>query len=206
MLPLTFKQPFDLDFVTDLYQRLQQHDDTITLILRTKNGRKTENSDKACIGEIRNANNKALFAMNHKEGILHYDKAGSLQEPLLAFLRERQVAQQPVKSDLAIACTGIYIALISIVGLIYANNNEAPMLYMLLLTCLAITIIGLTMLSHAYKPDQHKWSLPAIIVLAIGALPTAPASLLVLPMISTFGQRKLQRLLNQGDPATSVAE
>ncbi|PAU79481.1 hypothetical protein [Halomonas salipaludis] len=206
MLPLTFKQSFDIDFVTDLYQRLQQHDDGITLILRTKSGRKTEDIDKACIGEIRSATNKALFAMNHKEGIVHYDKAGSLQEPLLAFLKERQVAQQPVKGDLATVCTGIYVALISIVGLIYANNNDAPMLYMLLLTCLALTLLGLTMLSHAYKPDQRKWSLPAIIVLAIGALPTAPASLLVLPMISTFGQRKLQRLLKQDEPAASVAD
>ncbi len=60
---------------------------------------------------------------------------------------------------------------------------------------MAFTLSGLALMSYAYRPGQGKWSIPAMVILAIGALPTSPSSLLVLPMIKAFGRAKLHRLL-----------
>ncbi|MBW6392604.1 hypothetical protein [Billgrantia antri] len=54
-------------------------------------------------------------------------------------------------------------------------------------------------MAHAYKEGNETWAIPALGCLGIGALPTAPASLLVLPMMTALGRAKLQRLLQQGD-------
>ncbi len=129
MLPLSFKQAFDIEFVNALYERLQHHDDSLTLILRTKSGRKTDDPSKAGMGEIRNANTKPLFGMNPKEGIVNLKHAGELQVPLLDFLKERGVDQQEVSYDLGIICTVIYVALIVGVGLFYTASNNIEFLY-----------------------------------------------------------------------------
>ncbi|MBF8224439.1 hypothetical protein IHD13_17470 [Halomonas sp. 328] len=91
----------------------------------------------------------------------------------------------------------IYVALIAGVGLFYTSSNNIEFLYPYLLACVAFTLSGLALMSYAYKPGQEKWSIPSMVLLAIGALPTSPSSLLVLPMIKTFGRAKLHRLLNQ---------
>ncbi|WP_230086402.1 hypothetical protein [Halomonas sp. 328] len=182
---------------TALYQDLQHHDASISLVLRTKSGRVVTAPSKAGIGEIRNESNKPLFIMNQKESLVNLKHAGELQAPLLDFLKERGVDQQEVSSDLGIICTMIYVALIAGVGLFYTSSNNIEFLYPYLLACVAFTLSGLALMSYAYKPGQEKWSIPSMVLLAIGALPTSPSSLLVLPMIKTFGRAKLHRLLNQ---------
>ncbi|WP_431024827.1 hypothetical protein [Halomonas sp. H5] len=205
MLPLSFKRAFDIEFVNALYERLQHHDDSLTLILRTKSGRVVTAPSKAGMGEIRNANNKPLFGMNPKEGIVNLKQAGELQAPLLDFLKERGVGQEEVSYDLGIICTVIYVALIAGVGLFYTSNNNIEFLYPYLLACVAFTLSGLGLMSYAYRPGQEKWFIPSMLVLAIGALPTSPSSLLALPMIKTFGRAKLRRLLNQDSEAAKTS-
>ncbi len=107
MLPLSFKTSFDIEFIQSLYDRLVSHDDSLKLIFRTKNGRKTDDPEKAGIGEIRNANNKQLFGMSPKEGIVHTEHAEPLQEPLFAFLKERDIHQQEVTPDIGVACNSL---------------------------------------------------------------------------------------------------
>lgn len=198
MLPLSFKTSFDIEFIQSLYDRLVSHDDSLKLILRTKNGRKTDDPEKAGIGEIRNASNKQLFGMSPKEGIVHTEHAGPLQEPLFAFLKERDIHQQEVTSDIGVACLVLYVVLVAGGGLLYTTHNNVAFLYPYLLGCVASVLSGLALISYAYKPGQKKWSIPAMVLLAIGALPTAPSSLLALPMINYLGRAKLQRVLNQG--------
>lgn len=205
MLPLYFKRDFDIDFVTALYQELQHHDEAVSLVLRTNSGRVVTAPSKAGIGEIRNGRNKPLFIMNQKESLVNLKHAGELQAPLLDFLKERGVGQQEVSSDLGIICTVIYVALIAGVGLFYTTSNNAEALYPFLLACVAFTLSGLALMSYAYKPGQEKWSIPSMVLLAIGALPTSPSSLLVLPMIKTFGRAKLHRLLNQDSEAAKTS-
>ncbi|WP_355662431.1 hypothetical protein [Halomonas salifodinae] len=205
MFPLYFKHDFDIDFVTALYQDLQHHDASISLVLKTKSGRVVTAPSKAGIGEIRNESNKPLFIMHQKESLVNLKHAGELQAPLLAFLKERGVDQQEVSYDLGIICTVIYVALIAGIGLFYTTSNNIEFLYPYLLACLAFTLSGLALMSYAYRPGQEKWSIPAMVVFAIGALPTAPSSLLALPLIKTFGRAKLHRLLSQDGEGTEVS-
>ncbi|EWH00061.1 hypothetical protein [Halomonas sp. BC04] len=205
MLPLSFKKSFDIEFIQSLYDRLQSHDNSLKLVLRTKSGRKTDDPSKARMGEIRNASNKPLFGLHPKEGVVNLGHAGELQAPLLAFLKEQGIDQQEVSSDLGIICIVIYVVLIAGGGLIYTTSNNAEFLYPYLLACVAFVLSGLTLLSYAYKPGQEKWSIPAMILLAIGALPTSPSSLLALPIIKSLGRAKLHRLLNQDGEGAETA-
>lgn len=201
MLPTSFKASFDIQFITGLYQRLREHDDSITLRLRTKAGRKTTDAKKAALGEIRNAGGKMFFGMNGKEGIVHLRKAGSLKDPLLDYLKEEGIDQQEVKNDLAVICVYGYGLLAAGAGYFYYSQNGSPLLFLILLACIACTLLGLALVAHAYKEGNEGWTLPALVCLGIGALPTAPSSLLVLPMVTALGRAKLQRLLRQGDDA-----
>ncbi|GAA0696973.1 hypothetical protein ACK8HJ_02075 [Vreelandella titanicae] len=198
MLPLSFKTSFDIEFIQSLYDRLVCHDDSLKLILRTKNGRKTDDPEKAGIGEIRNASNKQLFGMSPKEGIVHTEHAGPLQEPLFAFLKERDIHQQEVTTDIGVACLLLYVVLVAGGGLLYTTHNNVAFLYPYALACVIFVLSGLALRAYAYKPGQEKWSIPSMVLLAIGALPTAPSSLLTIPMINYLGRAKLQRRLNQG--------
>lgn len=198
MLPLSFKTSFDIEFIQSLYDRLVSHDDSLKLILRTKNGRKTDDPEKAGIGEIRNASNKQLFGMSPKEGIVHTEHAGPLQEPLFAFLKERDIHQQEVTPDIGVACLLLYVVLVAGGGLLYTTHNNVAFLYPYALACVIFVLSGLALRAYAYKPGQEKWSIPSMVLLAIGALPTAPSSLLAIPMINYLGRAKLQRRLNQG--------
>ncbi|WGI24840.1 hypothetical protein QEN58_16145 [Halomonas alkaliantarctica] len=198
MFPLSFKKSFDIEFIQSLYDRLVSHDDSLKLILRTKNGRKTDDPSKAGIGEIRNASNKQLFGMSAKEGIVHTKHAGVLQTPLFDFLKERGIHQQEVSPDTGVACVLLYVVLVAGGGLLYTTHNNVGFLYPYLLGCVASVLLGLALISYAYKPGQKKWSIPAMVLLAIGALPTAPSSLLALPMINYLGRAKLHRVFNQG--------
>ncbi|MGR2738703.1 hypothetical protein ACUY1T_09660 [Billgrantia sp. Q4P2] len=197
MLPLSFKRSFDIEFLQSLYDHLQGHDESLKLVLRTKSGRKTDVPSKAGIGEIRNSSNKPLFGMGPKEGIVHMKHAGELRAPLLAFLKEQGVARQEVSFDTGIICILAYAVLVAGGGLVYTVNNYVEFLYPYILSCLAFVLSGLALMAYSYKPDQEKWVVPSVILLAIGALPTSPASLLTLPMIKSLGRAKLKRLLNQ---------
>lgn len=199
MFPLSFKKSFDIEFVQSLYDRLVYQDDSLKLILRTKSGRKTDDPSDAGIGEIRNARNKPIFMMSAKEGVVHTRHAGVLQGPLLAFLKERDIHQQEVRPDLGIMCVVLYIVLVAGVGLVYTTQNNYEFLYPYLLAFVAFVLAGLALMSHVYKTGQKQWSIPSVVLLAIGALPTAPSSLLVLPMINYLGRAKLQRILNQSE-------
>ncbi|QTP57335.1 hypothetical protein HNO53_00540 [Billgrantia antri] len=205
MLPTSFKASFDVQFITGLYQRLQEHDDSIVLLLRTKAGRKSADPEKASFGEIRNADGKMFFGMNGKEGIVHLKKAGSLGGPLLAYLKEEGVGQQDVTYDLGAMGVCAYAVLVAVVGFFYSSQNYMPLLFLILLACIACTLLGVALMAHAYKEGNEAWAIPALVCLGIGALPTAPASLLVLPMMTALGRAKLQRLLQQGD-GESVTE
>ncbi|UYG03917.1 hypothetical protein OCT51_00740 [Halomonas sp. LR3S48] len=204
MLPISFKTSFDIQFITRLYHRLRENDDSITLLLRTKSGRKTSDLEKAALGEIRNAKGKMFFGMNGKEGIVHLKKAGSLNEPLLAYLREEGIDQQEVTYDLGAICICGYAVLVAGVGFLYSSQNYMPMLFLILLACIACTLLGLALVAHAYKEGNEVWATPALVCLGIGALPTAPSSLLVLPMMTALGRAKLQRLLRQSDDGAVV--
>ncbi|CEP34627.1 MULTISPECIES: hypothetical protein [unclassified Halomonas] len=204
MFPLSFKKSFDIEFIQSLYDRLVSHDDSLKLILRTKSGRKTDDPSKAGIGEIRNASNKQLFGMSAKEGIVHTKQAGVLQAPLFDFLSERGIHQQEVSPDIGVACVLLYVVLVAGGGLLYTTHNNAEFLYPYLLGCVASVLSGLALISYAYKPGQKKWSIPAMVLLAIGALPTAPSSLLALPMINYLGRAKLHKILNQGETDTKT--
>lgn len=125
-------------------------------------------------------------------------KAGSLKEPLLAYLKKERVDQQKVTYDLGATCIGGYVA---VVGFFYSSQNYMPLLFLILLACIACTLLGVALVAHAYKEGNEAWAIPALVCLGIGALPTAPASLLVLPMMTALGRAKLQRLLRQGDDA-----
>lgn len=201
MLPISFKTSFDIQFITRLYHQLREHDDSIALLLRTKSGRKTSDTEKAALGEIRNAKGQMFFGMNGKEGIVHLKKAGSLEEPLLACLKEEGVGWQDVTYDLGAIGVCAYAVLVAVVGFFYSSQNYMPLLFLILLACIACTLLGLALVAHAYKEGNEAWAIPALVCLGIGALPTAPASLLVLPMMTALGRAKLQRLLRQGDDA-----
>lgn len=197
MLPTSFKASFDAGFITRLYRQLREHDDSITLLLRTKGGRKTSDVEKAALGEIRNAKGKIFFGMNGKEGVVHLKKAGRLKEPLLAYLKEEGVDQQEVTYDLGTMGICGYVVLVAGGGFLYSNQNYIPLLFLILLACIACTLLGLALVAHAYKEGNEAWAIPALVCLGIGALPTAPSSLLVLPMVTALGRAKLLRLLSQ---------
>ncbi|NIC06410.1 hypothetical protein [Billgrantia bachuensis] len=144
---------------------------------------------------------KMFFGMNGKEGIVHLKKAGSLKEPLLAYLREEGIDQQEVKNDLAVFCVYGYGLLAAGAGYFYSSQNGSSFLFLILLACIACMLLGLALVAHAYKEGNEAWTIPALVCLGIGALPTAPSSLLVLPMVTSLGRAKLQRLLRQGDDA-----
>ncbi|MBF8222492.1 hypothetical protein [Halomonas sp. 328] len=129
MFPLYFKHDFDIDFVTALYQDLQHHDASISLVLRTKSGRVVTAPSKAGIGEIRNESNKPLFIMHQKESLVNLKHAGALQAPLFDFLKDRGVDQQEVSYDQGIICTVIYVALVAGIGLFYTTSNNIEFLY-----------------------------------------------------------------------------
>lgn len=204
VFPLSFKKSFDLEFIQSLYERLACHDDSVKLILRTKSGRQTDDPSKAGIGEIRNARNKQLFGMSAKEGIVHTKHAGALQAPLFDFLKERDIHQQEVSPDIGVACVLLYVVLVAGGGLLYTTHNNAEFLYPYILACVIFVLSGLALISYAYKSDQKKWFIPSMLLLAIGALPTAPSSLLALPMINYLGRAKLQKILNQGEADTKT--
>ncbi|MGY6566419.1 MAG: hypothetical protein ACXIU5_16890 [Halomonadaceae bacterium] len=199
MLPLNFKKAFDIEFIQSLYDRLQIHDHSLKLVLRTKSGRKTDDPSQACIGEIRNSSNKPLFGMGPKEGIVHLKHTGELRTPLLDFLKEQGVDKEEASFDIGIICVMAYAVLVAGGGLVYTVNNYAEFLYPYILACVAFVLSGLALMAYSYKPGQEKWSVPSFILLAIGALPTAPASLLTLPMVKSLGRAKLKRLLEHGE-------
>ncbi|PSJ21868.1 hypothetical protein CVH10_09380 [Halomonas sp. ND22Bw] len=202
MLPLTARKSFDAEFMDSLYQRLRADDESLTLVLRKKSGRKTEDPSEAHAGEIRNASNKPLFLMNPKESMVNLKHAGEHRAALLAFLKEREIVEKEEGYEFGAFCALAYAALIALVGFYYTKANGAEFLYPYLLACVAFALSGLALMAHAYRPGREKWSIPAMLLLFVGALPTAPSSLLVLPMVKSLGRNKLHRVLYQGREAS----
>ena len=201
MLPLNAKKPFDLAFIESLFQHLQRDGELFTLVLRKKSGRKTDDPSEAHVGEIRNANNKPVIVMNHKESMVNLKHAGAHKATMLEFLKDHGVAEERDSYELGVFCAAAYAALVSIAGFFYVQANNTEYIYPFLLACVVLSLSGLALMAYAYRPGREKWSIPAMLLLFVGGLPTAPSILLVLPMIKSLGRNKLNGLLYQDTQA-----
>ncbi|WP_447926284.1 hypothetical protein [Vreelandella sp. EE27] len=121
-------------------------------------------------------------------------------------MKSRGFDQEEVSFDTPMVWVALYVLLVLGGGLLYSFDNQAMYIYPVLLAAVGTSLAGLYTLSRNLEPGQSKGgALTGMIMMGVGMLVTAPASLLNLPMIKTLQRQKLRHYLASAN-TTAFAE